>query len=810
MNSPLVDATPARCTVLCARCLHSRVRASLCRGVLAIALATQALAAAHAAPLRLDLPAQELERSLAQLARQAGLQLLMPSEAVRNRQTPALKGALEFSDALERLLSGSGLRGRIEGTTLLIERAPSAARSANDAVLPGLRISAGAVDGSADAAYIRKSAAIGVLGDKPLKDTPYSLEVYTRDLLDNKQARSLADATKGDASVSLSYGDLVTENNGVAIRGISPDFYTGSRIDGLTTRVRAADLPLEHFESVEVLKGAGAFLYGFGAPGGVVNYTLKRAADEPVRRLGTQVMDSGLLLVHGDLGGRFGSDANFGYRVNLVHEEGDTYINDGHSRRSSASVALDWRITPDIDARVDALVARHLRQGGYWALIPNSDGTPDNWDAAAPPAPVKGSRRLAPSFTSYGSRHETYGTQLDWRFAPDWKLTLAHRSSENGRQFLAPAVFADARGDYSMRFWNYANRFESSDSQASISGKLRTGPVNHDLVFGASRTTTRSANIDGETAVIGDGQFNLAHPVNVANPFSRSYGPGDVDSEYDLIRRRELFASDTLHLGADWDLILGLRHGRLDDPYANYRRSASTPTVAAVYRPVDGLSAYASYVEALEEGATAPETAANAGQVFPPLLSKQYELGLKAEGKDWTASAALFHLQRGLTYTNASNVFNQDGESRYQGLELAAKLRLNRQWLFTGSLLLLDARSQKTSGGALDGKRIPGLARQQIAGYTEYRLPGLPLTLTAGARHVGKQPLDPDHQWRVAAVTILDAGARYETAIGRLPVTLRLNIDNLANKAYWVTQSESSSLMQGAPRTLKLGAQIDF
>lgn len=775
---------------------------------LAMALAAQALLPAQAAPLQLDLPAQPLERSLAQIAHEAGLQLLMPPDAAGSRATPALQGAMELGEALDRLLRGSGWRGRVEGGTLLIERTPAAPAPSPETTLPAVQVTAAPGDGSAQAAYTRKSATVGALGEKSLQDTPFSLEVYTRELLDNRQARSLADATRGDASVSLSYGDLVTENNGVAIRGISPDFYTGSRIDGMTTRVRAADLPLEHFDSVEVLKGAGAFLYGFGAPGGVINYTLKRAGDEPVRRLSTQVMDSGLLLVHGDVGGRLGTDGAFGYRVNLVHEAGDTYINGGWSRRSSGSVALDWRITPDLAWRLDALQARHLRRGGYWALIPNSDGSVDHWDAGAPPAPIDGARRLAPAFTRYGSRQETYGTQLDWQFAPDWKASLAHRRSENGREFLSPALFSDARGNYAMRFWNYANRFDSSDTQATLSGRLETGGIRHDLVLGVSRTRTRSANIDGDTAAADGG--NLSRPVDFANPFDRRYGPGDADTEYDLIRRREVFASDTLHLGTDWDVILGVRRGRLDNAYADYHRSASTPTAAVVFRPAQGLSVYASYVEALEEGSTAPETAANAGQVFPPLLSRQHEVGMKAQGRDWSATAALFRLRRGLTYTTAGNVFTQDGEARYQGVELSAKARLDRQWLATASLLVLDAKSRKTSGGELDGKRIPGVARQQIAGYVEYRLADLPLTLTAGARYVARRPLDAGGRWHAGAVTLFDAGVRYESRIGSLPVTLRLNVDNLADKAYWVTQAESSSLMQGTPRTVKLGAQVDF
>ncbi|MBK1714705.1 hypothetical protein CKO43_18230 [Rubrivivax gelatinosus] len=758
------------------------------------------------APRVYRIEAGPLGRALSLAAAGSGIALSFDPALTEGRSVAALNGRYTPAQAFERLLDGSGLElvQRADGSWTL-RRLPAADAAS---ALPALRVRAAALDGGADAAYRNKSAPVGVLGQKSLKDTPYSIEAYSRELMDNLQARSLADLTRFDAAISLGSDNLVTENNSLAVRGIGPDFYTGQKIDGRNVRVRAADLPLEHFDSVEILKGASALLYGFGAPGGVVNYTLKRAGDEPVRQLNTQLMDSGLVLLHGDLGGRFGDRQAFGYRVNLVGEGGDTYVDGARSGRASASLALDWRITPELNWRADALAAKHVRHGGYWALIPNSDGSTGNWGAGEPLDPIAGDKRLAPSFTRYGSRQQTWGSDLSWQFAPDWALSLAHRWSESGREFLAPAIFADAQGDYSMTFWSYANRFQSRDTQAQVSGQLQTGAVRHELSVGVLRTDTRSLNTpvdDGGNA----GSGNLANPVDFANPFTR-YTTNDADHEYDKVKLREVFATDTLHLGADWDIVAGLRRGTLDDRYSGYERSATTPTLATVYRPLAGLSVYASYVEALEQGSTAPETAANAGQVFEPMTSKQHEVGLKAEGERWSATAAYFRLIRGLSYTSADNVYSQDGEARYQGLELSAKARLTPQWLAGASAIWLDATGRKTTDGELEGKRIQGVARQQFAAMAEYRLAGLPLTFSAGARHIGKRPLDAANQWSVGAVTLLDAGARYQRRWAGNALTLRLNIDNLVDKAYWVTQAESSSLVQGAPRTVKLGAQIDF
>ncbi|WP_292363049.1 hypothetical protein, partial [Methylophaga sp. UBA1464] len=86
----------------------------------------------------------------------------------------------------------------------------------------------------------------------------------------------------------------------------------------------------------------------------------------------TQLMDSGLLMAHGDIGGRVGPEDMFGYRVNVVKEGGDTYVDDAKAYRKSASVAVDLRITPDLTWQADALVSERKSYGGYFSISPNS------------------------------------------------------------------------------------------------------------------------------------------------------------------------------------------------------------------------------------------------------------------------------------------------------------------------------------------------------------------------------------------------------------------------------------------------------
>lgn len=665
--------------------------------------------------------------------------------------------------------------------------------------------------GSAADAYRVRNARVGALGHATLQNTPYSVDVYSREYMDNLQARSLSDLTKYDAAISISADDLITENNAFMIRGITPDFDTGQKIDGLNLRSRAKDLPLEHIERVEVLKGAGGFLYGFGAPGGIVNYVLKRPTEETTRSLSGQVTDSGLYLLHGDVGGRFGSENRFGYRVNLVGETGDTYINDGESERKSASVALDWRLTPDLTWQVDALYANRESYGGYWAVVPNTDGQPANWTLGKPLDPIDGDKRLIPDWALYESEHNNIGSDITWVMADNWDMRLSYRYSTSYRYLMNPAIYTDTAGNYSIQSWNYNNLFKSYQTQALISGAFTTGAIDHDLTTGLSRTKTVSSNSDD----LGDGLIltdvgNLSSPVEFEETINTLSKSDAEYSEYSRVTRTEVFLSDTLHLGERWDLILGARHGTLKDKYGDYEESAITPTYAVIYRPIGWMSLYASYVEAFEQGSVAPATAANADEVFDPMISKQYETGIKIDKRSWSANAALFRLQRALTRTDSNNVFSQDGEARYQGLELSARTRLGSNWIVGASAMWLDATNEKTTDPSLEGKDIQGVAQEQYRLYGEYDVAGTPWALTGGVAYTGERPVDANNQWNVDAVTLLDLGARYAVTVNDKPLTLRLNIDNVTDEAYWLTTAGGGNLTQGAPRTVTLGAEMEF
>ncbi|MFV3517458.1 TonB-dependent receptor domain-containing protein, partial [Mycobacterium tuberculosis] len=73
---------------------------------------------------------------------------------------------------------------------------------------------------------------------------------------------------------------------------------------------------------------------------------------------------------------------------------------------------------------------------------------------------------------------------------------------------------------------------------------------------------------------------------------------------------------------------------------APFQLNKVSPMAAVIVHPVHQASLYASYVEGLESAGTAPLTAANAGAILPPLVSRQKEVGIKADAAGASASLA--------------------------------------------------------------------------------------------------------------------------------------------------------------------------
>jgi iron complex outermembrane receptor protein len=285
--------------------------------------------------------------------------------------------------------------------------------------------------------------------------------------------------------------------------------------------------------------------------------------------------------------------------------------------------------------------------------------------------------------------------------------------------------------------------------------------------------------------------------------------------------QKSLFASDTIAFDDHWSLLAGARYTQYDNlNYAatgartsNYQQKPTTPTVALLYRPTTSTTFYTSYVEALEDGGTVGTTYANANEVLAPLTSRQAELGVKTDQAGWGGSAALFRVKRGAAYadysSNSQGIYIQGGELAYKGLEVNGHAKVQPWLTVNAGATWLDAKYRATIP-AIVGNRVESTPKFQSVLGLDARVPQVAgLALHAGASYVGAQTANSAGNWTVPAVTLLNAGAAYRTDFDGHPVTLRVEVNNLADRAYW-NATASNALQIGAPRTVSFIARFDL
>lgn len=703
------------------------------------------------------------------------------------------------------------LSGLACGTLALA--APPSAQAQEAAALPTVTVKEDAARSVYSGGQVSTGARMGFLGDKDFMETPFSTITYTDQFMADQQARDIGEViSKTDPTVFTS-GIAGESNESYSIRGLPSNVgdVTVNGLAGMASYYRSSP---EMFERVEVLKGPSALLNGMppkGSAGGAINLVPKRAGDEPLARLTTSYQSQSHFGGHIDLGRRFGEHKQFGIRFNGVYRDGETAVNTQEKTVGLASLGLDWRgtrarVSADLYRSKDS--ARGLTRGLTLApglAVPSVPRPDMSWnppwafyDSRDKGAMVRGEIDLNHGLTAYAAAGVSK-TEFD--------------SNMGAGQVINPA------GDFRINFSGVSDRMERKSAETGLKGKARTGAVGHQFALNATYYTEEYTLSGFRNLLPRDWVTNIYNPVwgpEVARP-------GNIPALTRTDTRLTSFGvADTLSFAQDKLLLtLGVRHQQVLNETFNphtgartgtrYKESATTPSVALLVKATQQLSVYANYIEGLSQGAMAPNTAANAGEVFAPYKTRQKEVGVKFDLGDFAHTLSLYEIQRPNSYTDpVSNVFSFGGEQRNRGVEWGFFGSPLRGVRLMGGIAYSNAEVTRAMVAAEQGRQATGLPKWQGKLGAEWDLPAMPgLTLTANATTATRQYLSADNTLSVPGRTVFDLGARYATRVSGRPVTLRAAVTNVANKAYWA-KPHFTSLALGAPRTLLLSASVDF
>ncbi|TFF13550.1 TonB-dependent siderophore receptor [Pseudomonas sp. BCA14] len=657
---------------------------------------------------------------------------------------------------------------------------------------------------------VARGARLGMMGNKDVMDTPFSVTSYTAKTLADLQTVTVADALERDPSVR-STGQTGGIVDSFFIRGfpIGEGNLGELAFDGVYGVAPNYRVFTDYAERVEVLKGPGALMYGISpnsGVGGVINIVPKRPLDEDLTRFtGTYASDS-QVGGHLDLSRRFGSENQFGVRFNGNLQGGDTAIDDQHRDLGIGAIALDYR-GERLRLNLDYISQKESWEGASrpFTIAPGVD---------VPSAP-NGRTNLSQDWGWSDTKEQSalLGGEYD---LTDNVTVFAHagggKSDVKRLSDQVPRILNDA-GDTSNIPGYYKFNVDRSTADIGLRGVFDTGPITHTTTVMATRYQDElSRGINNGTAILS----NIYHPIDRPQQYISSPNVLRV-SESEL---SGVALTDTMSILDDrFQLTLGVRRQDIESRNysaagavsSKYKDNATTPLVGVVVKPWEDVSLYYNYVEGLSKGDIAPGTAANAGETFAPYESKQHEIGVKYEHGTFMTTLALFQIEKPSGEVAADNVFSVQAEQRNRGIELSMFGEVAPGTRLMGGVTLLDGELTDSATKANRGNKPVGVPDVQANLWAEWDTPWLEgFTLTGGAIYTDSQYVNQANTQELSSWTRFDAGARYATKIEGRPTTFRATVQNVFDREYWSGVASYGAFSPGYPRTLQLSATVDF
>jgi iron complex outermembrane receptor protein len=662
----------------------------------------------------------------------------------------------------------------------------------------------------------------GTFRGAELIDTPLTVNVLPRELLEAQQAVQLHDALRNTAGVTSAQLNNAVYSN-MSVRGIVVENRGNYRLNGSLPVVNLIDLPLENKERVEVLKGVSALYYGFTTPSGIVNLTSKRSPAERLLDFTVFANQHGTFGGHVDYGDRF-ADGRFGVRLNALIADLDIGVDNTSGDRSFGSVALDWKPTERLAFEIDVEhIEKSMSEPTTYFVATPMTGPP-----ILPPLPDP-ETNLGGEWQQGDGYEDNVLVAARYRVARDWELSLQGGRSylDRDRYFSQFQNFnlATGNGTVAVTLTN-GNVNENNNYRGELSGAFLTGPIKHELTLGftqnereAEITTNPSCTFPtAATATCAANAFqpNLFNP----RPLPQLALPPRIVRTVSEIEDKGFYLFNRMSYREGVQLLVGAR--RTDYTSVNsiviapvsrnvYSVTETSPAAGLVIKPREWMSLYGTYIEGLEEGGVAPNSAVNAGQVLDPGITEQIELGVKVELGGMLLTTAYFDIDRPSSFVNTTiNRFVQDGRTSYKGFEFGAAGEIGDDLSLYFTAMTLDAEQERTQNPALQGLRPENTPEFTASLFAEYRIPAVPgLSLSGGAFHVGDRPINQANLAIVGGYTTYDLGARYTVDLFGNRTTFRLYADNVTRKRYW-SATASSLLNPNLPSTIKLSVTTRF
>jgi catecholate siderophore receptor len=738
-----------------------------------------------------QIEAQPLTTALQQFVERTGLSLRLELPIGSAVQANPVSGSYTPPQALRQLLAGLALEARFTSdNTLLI-------RAATDGPVYNLRPVEVTAVRSRGYAAVRSSTAMKT--STPLRDTPQSVSVVTRDVIADQSMQSMADVVRYIPGVSMGQGE--GHRDAPTIRGNSTtaDFFVdGVRDDAQYFR------DLYNVERVETLKGSNAMIFGRGGGGGVINRVTKEpqwAASQSLRIEGGSADHRRGTL---DIAQPFGD--RFSVRVNGMYEDSRSYRDEVGIKRNALNPTLLY--TPGLRTNVNLSYEYFDEDRTVDRGIPSANGLP----SSAARSTFFGNPDL-----SYGTaRVHTAGVLVEHNTASG--LTLRNRSRFTDYDKFYQNSYASgaltAAGKVNLGAYNSSTQRQNLFNQTEVVAKVGTGSVRHTLLGGVELARQETDNFRN-TGYYNNTATTLA--VDFASPTVRApitfrQSATDADNRA-IVSVAAAYVQDQIEVSSKLQAIGGVRFERFDIDFHNNRTNAGldrqddliSPRAGLVFKPVKAASLYTSYsVSYLPSSGDQFSSLTATTQTLEPEQFANREIGAKWDVRhNLSLTVAAYQLDR--TNTSAPDPVEagklvQTGEQRSRGIEVGLAGDVTSNWHVVAGATTQKAEITSTTSAAPAGARMPLVPERTLSLWNRYDVSDL-IGMGVGVFHQSDVYAAIDNQVKLPSFTRVD-GALFLRAHSLLQ--LQLNVENLFDTEYFGTSHGNNNILPGAGRTFRL------
>lgn len=503
--------------------------------------------------------------------------------------------------------------------------------------------------------------------DLTLKETPQSISLVSRELMDDFAVNNLNDALKLATGIQVEAWE--TNRTNYMARGFE---IKNTQIDGVgmpnSWGIVTGEMDTFAYESLEVIRGANGLLTGVGNSSGTINYVRKRPTNEQEGSLGVSAGSFDFKRVQADYSTPFTESGEWAGRVVVAAEDKESYLRGYENDRVFLYGVVDGQLTENSTLALGYSHQKNESDGNMWgALILNySDGTQAEFPREA---------STAQDWTMWNTVNNTAFVEYVYHFSENWntKLSYNYRDSENEDKLFYVMGSIDKETGLGLiglpGNWPDENKEDLVD--LSLNGKFDLGGREHQLVLGYSYSDSEYFSLQRPHAA----NEPAAGPLP-AFPYDGDAIPEPVwgakilqSATYQNLER--LYGSMKLNLTGSLNTIIGFNQSKYTRDGQSYgapfdqTESELSPYLGITYDITDAVLVYASYSDIYQ-----PQDQKDLqDQYLAPSKGVNYEAGLRWEiSESFMATIAHFKADQKDLGTYAG--INSKGQSYYAGVDV--------------------------------------------------------------------------------------------------------------------------------------------